>query len=268
MLSDHDKGLCSSSEVQQKKSPKPKFYVESTLLRELTHVAKHIAHPELKKIMIEKFKLSNLSAELGTEATRASILEKVFESGLAEKVKLKGYKELAFITTDIANQLMPILPNGCKKVDVTAHWVNMGNDITEGRKDVNDYVDNVYQFIEKQVDYIKQAGLSIKVDASPCPKCNAGFLRFINTGKNPFFGCTNHPDCDAVFSEYKGKPFTQKHNCPDCGKPLILRKTKSDYWFGCSGYESGCESSFACTNGKPTKRPKKRQGSKRRSRTA
>lgn len=262
-LAQGQQGNCSSASVEKKKGQKPKYYVESSLLRDLTHVAKHITDPVLKSVMEKKFKALNLAAELGTEATRASILEKVFESGMAEKVEMTGYKERAYITTALAEKVLPILPDGCKKVDVTAKWVDMGNDIIEGTRSVTDYVDEVYQFLSTEINHVKANGLNVKFDTTPCPKCNEGHLRLIKSGSSPFFGCSNHPDCDAVFNEYKGKPFTQSHTCPVCQSPLVLRNTKGEYWFGCSGFNNGCKESFGCQNGKPVKRTAQRRGTKK-----
>lgn len=263
-LNEGDTGTCENAEVAAKKAPEPKYYVESTLLRALTHVAPHISDPELKEVMNKFFKEKGIPAELGTEATRASVIEKVFESKMAEKQKLKGYKELAFVTTDIGKQFVALLPDGCKKVDTTAEWCRMGVEIKNGSMSVEQYVDNVYSFIEKQVNHVKSAGVNIKVDLESCSECFDGFLRPIKTGDHEFFGCTNHPKCSVTYPEYKGNPYTQKHNCPDCGKPLVLRKTKGDYWFGCTGYaDNGCKKTMGCVGGKPAQKTFKKKSSKR-----
>lgn len=250
-LNVNQSGLCVDASVNDKTAPKPKYYVESTLLRDLTHIAKHIESPELKKIMDTFFKEKGIHAELGTEATRASVIEKVFESGMAVKEKLPGYKELAFKTSDIGKQFIRLLPNGCKKVDVTADWCRMGVEVKNGKMSVEQYVDAVYQFIEKQVNHVKSHGLDIKVDLESCSECFDGYLKLIKTTKSKFFGCTNHPNCSVTYPEYKGSPYTQKHDCPECGKPLVLRSSGNDYFFGCSGYNDGCKNTMACVGGKP-----------------
>lgn len=250
----HDVGTCETTSIEKKKSPKPKYFVESTLLRALTHIAPYIQDTDLRKTMDDYFLTKNIPSELGTEATRASIIENVFQSPFAVKEKVKGYKELAMMTTPLGKELMTLLPNECKKVEVTASWVKMGADILEGNLSVREYVDNVYSFIEQQVDDVKNNGLDITVDLIPCPTCKDGYLRKIELEKNTFFGCTNHPDCSVSFPEYKGSPYTQTHNCEKCGNPLVLRKSGNDYFFGCTGYKDGCKNTLACVGGKPAKK--------------
>ncbi|EOX3329400.1 DNA topoisomerase [Vibrio cholerae] len=249
-----DCGHCPDANIEQKKAPAPKYYVESTLLRDLTHIAKHISDPALRDVMNSFFKEKGIAAELGTEATRAGVVEKVFESGLCVKVDVKGYKEKAMMTSDIGKQFMSILPDGCKKVDVTAQWVKMGIDVKSGSMTVDDYINAVYSYIQTQVEHVKKVGIDLKIDLPSCSVCFDGYLKLKKFGDKSFFGCTNYPDCTATYPEYKGQPYTQEHNCPDCGKPLVLRKGKDGYWFGCTGFNDGCKLTMGCVGGKPAKK--------------
>lgn len=261
-------GSCIDAEVQTKKSPKPKYFVESTLLRAMTHVAPYIEDDDLRDIMNAYFKDKNIPAELGTEATRADVIDKVFDSGLAVKEKEAGYKELAMKTTPLGKQLMSVLPPSMRKVDLTASWVRMGADIKESKLSVDSYVDSVYRFIQKQVEHLKTNGLDISLDSAPCPNCTDGLLKRIKTAKGFFFGCSNHPLCSATFPDYNGKPFTNVYKCPDCSKEMILRKGSNGYFFGCSGYSEGCQKTMPCVNGKPSNKPVKRKPTSRRASTS
>ncbi|HAS5226699.1 TPA: DNA topoisomerase III [Vibrio cholerae] len=256
-----DHGICATADVERKKAPAPKYYVESTLLRDLTHVAKYISNPELRDVMNSFFKEKGIAAELGTEATRASVVEKVFDSGLCVKVDVKGYKEKAMMTSEIGKQLMSILPDQCKKVDVTAQWVKMGIDVKSGVMTVDDYINAVYSYIQTQVEHVKKVGIDLKIDLPSCSVCFDGYLKLKKFGDKTFFGCTNYPDCTATYPEYKGQPYTQEHNCPDCGKPLVLRKGKDGYWFGCTGFNEGCKLTMGCVGGKPAKKAFSSKGS-------
>lgn len=231
----------------------------------MTHVAPYIQDEGLREVMNSYFKEKNIPAELGTEATRASLIEKIFETGLANREKVTGYKELAMKTTPLGKQLMALLPPSMKKVDLTASWVKMGADIKEGDITVDNYVDSVYRFVSKQVEHLKAHGLDLDLKLESCPKCKQGLLKRIKSAKGFFFGCSNHPLCNATYPDYKGKPFTNTFSCPDCGKSMILRKGKDDYFFGCSGYSEGCEKTMACLNGKPSKQAPRKKAPVRRS---
>jgi DNA topoisomerase III len=244
-------GICVDSTIDKKQGQAPRFYVESTLLTNLIHIAKEIKDPELKTIMTDFFKDKGIPAELGTEATRAGLLEKIFQSGLVEKIKIKGYKEDAIVTTEIGRKMMAIIPTECKSVDMTAKWVKMGIDVKQGSMSVTEYVNNVYSDVSKYVRKIKSDGINLNLNLKKCPNCNDGLLKLIKTDSNSFFSCTNYPNCSTSFSEYKGLPFTDKFSCNSCGEPLILRKGKDEYYFGCSGYKKGCKSTMACVGGKP-----------------
>lgn len=253
-LKNGDKGSVIEGFTKAIKAPQPKYYVQSTLLRDLTHIAPFIEDDQLRKSMVEKFKSDNETAALATEATRAGILQDIFDGDQVELVEVKGYKEKAIKTTDIGRQLMKLLPNEVKKPDLTALWVNMGQDILKGKITVDDYVNNVYSTIDRVVNNVKSNGLNIKVDLQSCPVCSEGYLAHRKKGDNSFFSCTKYPDCTALYPEYNGKPFLQVHNCPSCNKPLVLRKGKEGYWFGCSGYSEGCKETFGCIGGKPAKK--------------
>lgn len=267
-LKDGQTGVCLDATTDKKAAPAPKYFVGSTLLRTLTNVASEINDPELRESMVQFFKEKGEKAELGTETTRAGIIEKVIKSGLCETVKEKGYKEDVFKMTDIGKQFIDILPDNCKTVDNTARWVKMGIDVKNGSMSVDQYVDEVFKMITNEVENTKSNGFDIELNLEKCPICDSGLLRPIKSAKGTFFGCTNHPDCKVTFPEYKGKVYTQSHDCPKCSKPLVLRKTSGDYWFGCTGYEQGCRETLGCVGGKPAKKTRARKGTQRAKRKA
>ncbi|MUK94765.1 DNA topoisomerase III [Aliivibrio fischeri] len=253
-------GTCEDVQALSKETAPPKYFVGSTFIRELTRAALKVTDPELKKIFLKKFEDEDELGAIGTEATRADMIEKCFETGFLRKGKLKGYKEEVIVTSDMAKEFLALLPFECKAVDTTAQWIAWGEEIKKGNLTVTQYVDRIYEQINKQVAQVKKNGLNIKVNLTSCPTCFDGYLKKITTEKNTFFSCTRYPECNASFPEYKGNVYIEKHNCPKCGSALILRKTKDDYWFGCSGFkENGCKQSMGCVGGKPVKKAQKRR---------
>jgi len=263
-LKSGDKGLCNGLNIEPKQTTPPKYYVESTLGTDLTKAVVYVKDQSLKKEMLDKFKGEDEQGGIGTTATRAGILDALFERGFLRSGELKGYNEKVIVTSKLAKDILKIVPPSCKEVDLTAKWLSMGMDIINGKMTVDEYCNTVFTEIKKEVENIKQNGIDIKVDLDPCPVCKVGYLKLIKTEKSTFFGCTNHPDCKTIYSEYKGKAFTKTHLCPDCGKPLALRNGKKGYFFGCTGYEDGCKTVFDCKNGEPVKAAKKKKSFSKR----
>jgi DNA topoisomerase-1 len=99
-----------------------------------------------------------------------------------------------------------------------------------------------------------------------CPKCKAAPLRRFQkkdkeTGK-PKGGfawfCTAEA-CKTFLEDEKGKPVAPKTApCSVCGKPMIRRKGKYGYWWGCTGFKEGCKNIMDDDKGKPVKRSQKK----------
>jgi DNA topoisomerase-1 len=60
----------------------------------------------------------------------------------------------------------------------------------------------------------------------------------------PFFACDAYPKCKTVYEKDGDKYVPQKkrmaeeagRNCPQCGKPLLVRKSEYGRFVGCSGF--------------------------------
>ncbi len=100
LLKFNDSGLCESADVDKKKTTPPRYFTESTLLAAMTSAAKFIDDPALRKALEAKDEGSSDRGSIGTEATRAGILEKLAaNTGLISIEKEKGYSELVWKTT-------------------------------------------------------------------------------------------------------------------------------------------------------------------------
>ena len=53
-----------------------------------------------------------------------------------------------------------------------------------------------------------------------------------------FLACSNYPECKYIKSnKTKEEPIPTGEDCPECGKPLVKRKSRFGTTFvGCSGY--------------------------------
>ncbi|USD66062.1 DNA topoisomerase III [Vibrio sp. SCSIO 43136] len=107
-----DKGtalICREGEIKDRKTEPPKHFTEATLLQAMTGIARYVADKELKKILKE-------TDGLGTEATRAGILDTLF------KRKLLNRQGKSILSTIAGRGLIHALPDESSYPDMTAHW--------------------------------------------------------------------------------------------------------------------------------------------------
>lgn len=100
---------CIDSELVEKQTSPPKHFTEATLLAAMTGIARYVQDSEIKKILKD-------TDGLGTEATRASIIDLLFKRQFMQKVG----KEIH--ATDIGKALFNTLPNQTTHPDMTAIW--------------------------------------------------------------------------------------------------------------------------------------------------
>lgn len=100
---------CIDSELVEKQTSAPKHFTEATLLAAMTGIARYVQDSEIKKILKD-------TDGLGTEATRASIIDLLFKRQFMAKVG----KEIH--ATDTGKALINALPSQTTHPDMTAIW--------------------------------------------------------------------------------------------------------------------------------------------------
>ncbi|HCS9549490.1 TPA: DNA topoisomerase 3 [Salmonella enterica subsp. diarizonae serovar 61:r:z53] len=242
----NDSGLCESADVDKKKTTPPRYFTESTLLAAMTSAAKFIDDPALRKALEAKDEGSSDRGSIGTEATRAGILEKLAaNTGLISIEKEKGYSELVWKTTKQGQEFCAALPPEITKPDISALWAEKQSQIKAGELTVEEFIKENDEYVQGLIDELDRNGISISSNATPCPVCNNGFLRK-RKGQNGFFwGCSCYPECKTTFPDKDGKPDMEAKSrsegsmsrleapCPSCSKEIIIRPKG----FFCSGCE-------------------------------
>ena len=114
--------LCQVSDtlVTLRKTQPPEHYTEGTLIAAMKNAAKFVTDEKLKQRLKE-------SAGLGTEATRAGIIETLLARGYIRKQKRH------LVATDSARLLMAMLPEMVKDPGMTALWEQALDEIAAGR---------------------------------------------------------------------------------------------------------------------------------------
>lgn len=201
----------------------PVRFNEATLLSAMENPSKYITNnnSKLAKTLEE-------TGGLGTVATRADIIEKLFNSFLIEK---KG-KDI-FITSK-GKQLLNLAPSDLKSPEMTANWELKLNKIANGNLDKNIFMNEIKQYTKEIIKEIKQSDAKFKHDnitSSKCPEC--GKLMLEVAGKKGKMLICQDRECGYR----KSVSILTNSRCPNCHKKLELVGEGEGKKFVCScGY--------------------------------
>jgi DNA topoisomerase III len=105
---------CTDSQLLEKQTSPPKHFTEATLLAAMTGIGRYVQDINIKKILKE-------TDGLGTEATRASIIDLLFKRQFMQKVGKEVH------ATETGKALINALPSDTTHPDMTAIWeANLG----------------------------------------------------------------------------------------------------------------------------------------------
>jgi DNA topoisomerase III len=161
---------------------------------------------------------------LGTVATRADVIEKLFNSFLVEK---KG-KDI-FVTSK-GKQLLELVPEDLKSPALTAQWEQKLGSIAKGTLKKNTFTDEMRMYAKTVVQEIKNSQEKFKHDnltRSKCPECGKYMLE-VNGKKGKMLVCQ-----DRECGHRKGIARVTNARCPNCHKKLELRGEGEGQIFVC-----------------------------------
>lgn len=214
--------VTSITETNGKTKP-PALFNEGTLLSAMENPAKYMSN-ESKDLI----KTIGETGGLGTVATRADIIEKLFNTFLLEK---KG-KEINI--TSKGKQLLELVPEGLKSPTLTAKWEQKLSSIAKGSLNKNTFINEMRSYSEKVVSEIKSSEEKFKHDnltRVKCPECGKYMLE-VNGKKGKMLICQ-----DRECGYRKGVSKVTNARCPNCHKKLELRGEGEGQIFACScGY--------------------------------
>lgn len=238
-------------EVLHKQTEPPPRYSEGTLIAAMTSIHLYVQDPAARSRLKE-------TSGLGTEATRAGILETLKKRGYLEA---KG-KNL--ISTPKGRSVIDLCPHSFKDIVSTALLEDQLAEIQDERLAPAQVVACYAQTLKPMIDAlfatdVSKMGVPV-APAHPCPECGANLRRILGKKSKKHFWLCGNDSCNAIFSDAKGKPgekiekpkISNEFSCPDCGSPLAKRKSnKYGSWFwSCTNYP-GCKWSAPDDNGKP-----------------
>ncbi|KGD73146.1 DNA topoisomerase III [Tatumella morbirosei] len=136
--------LCEKGEVVEKKTQPPRYFTDATLLSAMTGIARFVQDKALKKVLRE-------TDGLGTEATRAGIIELLFKRGFLEK------KGRYIHSTAVGKALIHALPQPAASPDMTAHWESMLTSISEKNFRYQDFMQPLVETLHSLIGEARRA---------------------------------------------------------------------------------------------------------------
>ncbi|MCL9782648.1 DNA topoisomerase III [Vibrio sp. S4M6] len=153
--------ICREGEIKDCKTEPPRHFSESTLLQAMTGIARYVEDKELKKILRD-------TDGLGTEATRAGILDTLF------KRQLLSREGKSIVSTPAGRGLVHALPIESTLPDLTAHWEHQLQAMSEKGQPYQPFMDKL---VERVTELMTQA------KTGPLPES----LRHLPQVKRPAF---------------------------------------------------------------------------------
>lgn len=230
------------------KTRPPAPFNEGTLLSAMENPTKYMDTQD--KALI---KTIGETGGLGTVATRADIIDKLFNSFLIEK---RG-KDI-FVTSK-GKQLLELVPVGLKSPTLTGEWEQKLSKIAKGSLKKEDFVREMENYAREVVKEIKEDTQKFRHDnisTTRCPDCNK-FMLSVNGKRGKMLVCQDR-ECGSRKTISK----TTNARCPKCRKRLELRGEGDGQIFVCSCGHRERLSAFNERKKKENNRPSKRDVSK------
>lgn len=208
-----------SARLTAGKTKPPAPFNEATLLSAMENPVKYMETRDAKAV-----KTLGETGGLGTVATRADIIDKLFHTFLMEKRGNDIY------ITSKARQLLKLVPEDLKKPELTADWEMKLSRIAQGKLKKNTFLSEIRDYTQEITKEIKTGDGSFRHDNltnTKCPVCGKRMLAV--NGKNAkLLVCQ-----DRACGHRETISRTTNARCPNCHRKMEL-------------YVKGKEDTFVC----------------------
>lgn len=206
------------------KTKPPARFTEAALLSAMENPSRYMdsTDAEARKTLGE-------TGGLGTVATRADIIEKLFHSFYIEK---KG-KEI--LITSKGRQLLELVPGDLKRPELTASWEMELAGIAKGTHKHTEFIQEIQDYTKALIEEIRRGDGTFRhenVTNTKCPRCGKRMLAV--NGKNSRLLVCQDRECG--YRETIAR--TSNARCPVCHKKMELIKKNEEETFVCPcGYK-------------------------------
>lgn len=198
----------------------PPYLNEGSLLSAMENPVKYMStsDKDLKKIIGE-------TGGLGTVATRAEIIDKLFNTHLLEE------RGKSIRVTNKGKQLLTLVPDDLKSPLLTAEWERKLNLISKGKLDKNTFIKEMKGYTRDIVKDIKSSTDKFKYDnlsTTKCTECGKLMLE-VKTKHGKSLVCQDR-NCGHRINLSR----TTNARCPNCHKKLDMVGHDDNKKFVCS----------------------------------
>jgi len=193
-----------SVQLKPGKTSPPSRYTEASLLAAMENPSKFIEDRKLKEF---------IGGGLGTPATRADIIEKLFSTFYVEK------REKSLIPTSKGMQLIELVPQELREPLLTAKWEQQLEQISQGKAQRQQFIVGIKDYSAALVEQVKESQTVYKHDNithTPCPDCKKMLLRV--QGKRGVMLVCQDRDC----GHRQNVSLQSKVRCPNCRKMMEI----------------------------------------------
>ncbi|MDR3645429.1 MAG: DNA topoisomerase, partial [Clostridia bacterium] len=187
------------------KTKPPARYTEATLLTAMEHPGKFIENNALRSVM------DTLSG-IGTPATRADIIEKLFAVNYLER---RG-NEIFPLSKGV--QLVELVPEELRSPELTAKWEQRLTAIGRGAEPGSAFIAEMRAYASKLVGNVIASDAAYHHDNmthTPCPQCGKFLLEINGKKGNKMLVC---PDRECGYRQ--NVSYLSNARCPVCHKKL------------------------------------------------
>lgn len=159
-----DTFTCKNVQKKELKTTPPARYTEATLLTAMEYPSKFIADKGLQEF---------IEGGLGTPATRAEIIEKLFSSFYVEK------RGNSIYPTSKGIQLVGLVPQDLKEPLLTAKWEKQLDAISQGKCEKTKFINEIRGYTKELVTNVKESEEKYTHDnmtRTACPVCGKPML--------------------------------------------------------------------------------------------
>ena len=176
-----------NGEVQAKQTKPPARFTDGTMIEAMSNIHKFVTAAAAKAKLKE-------TSGIGTEATRANVLETLVKRGFVER---KGKQ---IISTTTGRSLVKALPGDLTDPVTTARWEDHLSSIADGKLDPNKFMGAIQQMVREQLGKVT-AGVSVsggksgggsggaKKAGPQCPDCKIATIILKTKTDKPFVKC-------------------------------------------------------------------------------
>lgn len=197
--------LCRAHQLKAQKTTPPERYTEATLLSAMENPAKFIENKSMRAFV---------GNGLGTPATRADIIEKLYTTFYMEKPDGKH-----IVPTAKGMQLIDIVPADLKEPLLTAEWEQKLEDIRSGKLKKKAFVGDIRTYAASLVGAVKDSEAVYKhenLTNKRCPRCGERMLE-VQGKKGKMLLCS-----DRECGHRENLSMQSNARCPQCSKKLEI----------------------------------------------